>query len=41
MEDEKKVEEVDYSKMTFMDLALLLEQLNNLEAMVAEDDENE
>jgi hypothetical protein len=39
MENEK--EKVDYSKMSFMDLALLLEQLNNLEEMVTEDDENE
>ena len=39
MENEEK--KVDYSEMTFMDLALLLEQLNNLEEMVTEDDEDE
>ena len=39
MNEEK--EKVDYNKMTFMDLALLLEQLNNLEEMVTEDDKDE
>lgn len=39
MENDK--EKTDYSKMSFMDLALLLEQLNNLEEMVTEDDKDE
>ena len=34
-------EKVDYSKMSFMDLALLLEQLNNLEEMVTEEDDED
>ena len=41
MENEEEKENVDYSKMTFMDLALLLEQLNNLDEMFKENDEDE
>ena len=41
MENEKEKENVDYSKMTFMDLALLLEQLNNLDEMVKEEDDKD
>ena len=40
-EKEKVKVKVDYNEMSFMDLALLLEQLNNLEELTKEDDKDE